>query len=101
MSYSHVVNPELKQQNKQEVYKISYQWRKKHNPKNTQIIQKKVRKKRATVEQIENKEPDLNFTVFIITSKYVLVAQSYPTLHDPMDCWTVAHQAPLSMGFSR
>ena len=28
----------------------------------------------------------------------VFVAQSYPTLGDP---WTVAHQAPLSMGFSR
>ena len=27
-----------------------------------------------------------------------LVAQSYPTLCDP---WTVAHQSPLSMGFSR
>ena len=26
------------------------------------------------------------------------VAQSYPTVSDPM---TVAHQAPLSMGFSR
>ena len=26
------------------------------------------------------------------------VAQSCPTLHDPMDC---AHQAPPSMGFSR
>ena len=28
-----------------------------------------------------------------------LVAQSCPTLHDPMDC--IANQAPLSMGFSR
>ena len=28
-----------------------------------------------------------------------LVAQSCPTLCDPMDC--VVHQAPLSMGFSR
>ena len=28
----------------------------------------------------------------------MLVAQSYLTLCDP---WTVAHQAPLSMGFSR
>ena len=28
----------------------------------------------------------------------VLVTQSCPTLYDP---WTVAHQAPLSMGFSR
>ena len=27
-----------------------------------------------------------------------MCAQSYPTLCDP---WTVAHQAPLSMGFSR
>jgi len=27
-----------------------------------------------------------------------LVAKSYPTLGTP---WTVAHQAPLSMGFSR
>ena len=27
-----------------------------------------------------------------------LVAKSYPTLATP---WTVAHQAPLSMGFSR
>ena len=26
------------------------------------------------------------------------VAQSCPTLHDPMDC---SHQAPLPMGFSR
>ena len=30
--------------------------------------------------------------------KCVLVTQSCPTLGDP---WTVAHQAPLSMGFSR
>ena len=29
-----------------------------------------------------------------------LVAQLCPTLCDPMD-WTVAHQAPLSMEFSR
>ena len=29
----------------------------------------------------------------------VLVAQSYPTLCDPMNC--TAHQALLSMGFSR
>ena len=28
----------------------------------------------------------------------VLVAQLCPTLYDP---WTVAHQAPLSIGFSR
>ena len=30
-----------------------------------------------------------------------LVVQSCPTLCDPMDCSLVAHQAPLSMGFSR
>ena len=32
-----------------------------------------------------------------LNSVCVLVAQSYPTLRNP---WTVAHQAPLSMGFS-
>ena len=30
-----------------------------------------------------------------------LVVQSCPTLCDPIDCSLVAHQAPLSMGFSR
>ena len=35
---------------------------------------------------------------FLKVKVKVLVTQSSPTLRDP---WTVAHQAPLSMGFSR
>ena len=31
----------------------------------------------------------------------MLIAQSYPTLCDPIDCSPVACEAPLSMGFSR
>ena len=31
----------------------------------------------------------------------VLVVQSCPSLCEPMDCMCAAHQAPLSMGFSR
>ena len=38
--------------------------------------------------------------VSVISQSEVLVTQSCPTLFDHMD-WTVAHQAPLSMEFSR
>ena len=49
-----------------------------------------------------NKKPPLTwnggFDKVILQKVKVLVAQSYPTLETP---WTVAHQAPLFMEFSR
>ena len=40
----------------------------------------------------------MNFENIVLNEVCVLVAQSRPTLCGP---WTVAHKAPLSMGFSR
>ena len=43
----------------------------------------------------------LCFLCYVTLCYVMLVAQACPTLCDPMDIWLAAHQAPLSIGFSR
>ena len=60
--------------------------------KTTKLLGKKI--------QVNHHDHELgnNFLHMTSKAKQVLVTQLCPTLCDP---WTVAHQAPLSMGFSR